>query len=75
MQDTKNITAGLDFKLNESAILYHCIISFINLRQEENELNDNFKLRCDNVYRKMELTGREKILRSYQLVKVDGDQA
>ena len=33
MQETKKIAVGLDVKLNKSDILYHCIISFINLRQ------------------------------------------
>ena len=61
MQETKNITAVMDDKLNKSAILYHCIRSFINLQHGENDPDDNFKLRCDNVYETMELArGGEK---------------
>ena len=57
MQETKNITTGMYVKLNKLASLYHCIRSFINLRQGENERNDTFKLRWDNVYETMELEG------------------
>ena len=57
MQDTKKITKGIDVKINKSASLYHCIRIFINLWQEENELNDSFKLHFDNVYKTMELSG------------------
>ena len=48
---------GVDVKLNNSAILYHCIRIFINLQQGENETNDTFKLRFDNVYETMYLDG------------------
>ena len=75
MQDTKNITAGLDVKLNKSASLYNCIRSFINLWQGENDPSDTFKLRWDNVYETTNLTGGENILSSDQLIKVAGDQA
>ena len=68
------ITAVLDGKLNNPASLYHCIISFINLQQGENETNDTFKLSWDNVYDTMELAMGENILRSNQLVKVAGEQ-
>ena len=57
MQEKKNITTGMYVKLNKLASLYHCIRSFINLRQGENERNDTFKLRWDNVYETMELEG------------------
>ena len=74
MQETKKITTGLDVKLNKPDSLYHCIRIFINLRQGDNEPNDTFKLRWDNVYETMELAGKENILRSDKLVKVAGDQ-
>ena len=60
MKDTKNITAGIDVKLNKPASLYHCTRSFINLRQGGNLPNDTFKLRWDIVYETMELAGGEK---------------
>ena len=60
MQETKKITTGLNVKLNKSASLYQCIRSFINLRQRENDPNDTFKLRWDNVYETMDLAGGEK---------------
>ena len=69
------ITAGLDVNLNNSASLYHCIISFIELRQVENYPNDTFKLCFDNVHETMELSGGENILKSDQIVKLAGDQA
>ena len=74
MKDTKKTTVGISVKLNKSVSLYHCIRRFINLEQRENEPNDNFKLRWDNVYDTMELTGGEEILRSDQIFKVAGDQ-
>ena len=74
MQKTKNITAGLGVKISKSSSLYHCIRIFLNLRQGENDPNDTFKLRWDNVYETMDLAGGGIILRSDQLVKVDGDQ-
>ena len=75
MQDTNNITVGIDIKSNKSSILYHFIIIFINLRQGENDLNDTLKLIFDHVYENMDMDRGEKILRSYQLTKVAGDQA
>ena len=75
MQETKKTTAGLDVKLNKSASLYHCIRSFINLQQGENDPNKTFKLRWDNVYETMDMKVGENILSSNQLVKVTGDQA
>ena len=69
------INEGLDVKTNQSAILYHYIRIFINLQQGENDPNDNFKLRWDNVYETTELAGIENILRSNQIIKVDGYQA
>ena len=75
MQETNNITTRLDGKLNKSSILYYCTRSFINLQQGENDPNDTFKLRWDNVYETMELAGVEKILSSNKLVKVAGYQA
>ena len=63
---------GIDVKTNQSAILYHYIRIFINLQQGENDPNDNFKLRWDNVYETTELAGIENILRSNQIIKVDG---
>ena len=56
-QDTKNITSWLDVKLNKPASLYHCIISFINLQQGENETNDTFKMPWDNVFDTMDMDG------------------
>ena len=73
MKETKDITTVLDVKLNNPASLYHCIRSFINLRQGEYEPNDNFKLRWDNVYETMELDRGKNILRSDQLIKVAED--
>ena len=75
MKESKKITLVLDFKLNKSSSLYHCIRSFINLQQGENYLNKTFKLRWDNVYETMETTGGKNILRSNQLVRVSGYQA
>ena len=57
MKETKNITAGIDVKLNKSASLYLYIIRFIKLQQGENEPNYTFKLHFDNVYDIMELDG------------------
>ena len=51
------ITAVLDGKLNNPASLYHCIISFINLQQGENETNDTFKMPWDNVFDTMDMDG------------------
>ena len=45
------------------------------MRQGENDLNDTFKLRWENVYETMEMSGGENILRSDQLVSVAGDLA
>ena len=45
------------------------------MRQGENDLNDTFKLRWENVYETMEMSGGENILRSNQLVSVAGDLA
>ena len=45
------------------------------MRQGENDLNDTFKLRWENVYETMEMSGGENILRSDQLVSVPGDLA
>ena len=57
IQDTNNINAGLGVKLNKSDSLYHCIRSFINLRQRENDPNDTFKLSFDNIYKTMDMVG------------------
>ena len=54
IQETRKITSGLDVKLNNPAILYNFIRIFINLQQEENEPNDTFRLRWDNVCETME---------------------
>ena len=67
MQETNKITAGLKVKLNKPASLYHCIISFINLQQGENEMNDTFKLRFDNVYETMELARRSTCQNGWKL--------
>ena len=45
MQETKNITSGLEVKLNKSYRLYHAIQGFMNMKQGETDLNDAFKLR------------------------------
>ena len=74
MQETKKITAGLDVRLNKLASLYHCIISFLELIQGGNETTDTFKLRWDNADDIVEMSKGENILRSDQLIKVDGDQ-
>ena len=57
IQDTKKITAGVAVKLNKSDSLYHCIRSFINSQQVENESNDTFKFHWDNVYGTMDMEG------------------
>ena len=64
MQKTKNITSGIEVKLNKSTSLYHCIRIFINLRQGENEPIDTFKLLWENIYETMDLAGGENILRN-----------
>ena len=74
VQETKKITMGLDIKLNNPAVLYHFIISFINLRQVQYELNNNLKLHWDNVYDTMDLSGGYNILRRDQLIKLAWDQ-
>ena len=74
MQKTKNIIAGLDVKLNNSASLYHCIISFIICDREKMSQKNTFKLRFGNVYEIMEMAGGEIFLRSDKLVKLAGDQ-
>ena len=73
MKYTKNITAGLDVKLNKSSILYHCIRSFINVIQGENDPNDTFKVFFRNIYETMDISGRDNILCSKQLTK-NGNQ-
>ena len=59
IQETKKITEVLDVKLNKSASLYHCIVTFIKFWQVENELNNTFKFRWDNVYETMEMARGE----------------
>ena len=75
MHETNKVNTILDVKLNKSSSLYHCIRSFINLRQGENEPNNSFKLSWDYFYETMELSGGENILISNQLVKVAGYQS
>ena len=70
----RNITAGLNVKLNKSDSLYHCIKKIVNLIKGENEPDDTFILHWDNVYETIDMSGRENILRSDQLVKVAGYQ-
>ena len=53
MKEAKNITAGLDVKINDSTILYHCIRGFINMRQVETDINVTFKMRFNNIYENM----------------------
>ena len=74
MQETKNNTTGLDVILHKSSSLYHWIMSFNCLQQGENDPNNIFKLRWENVYVTMDLAGGENILRSNQLVKLAGDK-
>ena len=74
MKETKNFSAGLDVKLNNSASMYHWIRGFINMIQGTTDTNDNFKLRFNNIYESTDLTNMENILRSEQLTN-NGNQA
>ena len=60
MKESKKTTSGIDVKRNESATLYHTIRGFINTNKGEAEPNDYFKLRFDNVYENMEISGGKK---------------
>ena len=62
MQETMKITAGIDVKLNKSTSLCHSIQIFINMRQVKIDPNETFKLRFDNIYETMELTGMENTI-------------
>ena len=74
MQETKNITAGIDIKLNMSASLYPVIQGFINMIQGKTDPNNTFKLHFDNIYETMELAVRENIIHREQLTN-NGSQA
>ena len=67
MQETKNITTGLEVKLNRSASLYYAIRGSINTKQGKAEPNDAFKISFDNVYDTTELSGWDNILCREQL--------
>ena len=67
MKYSKKITAGLDIKINKSAIFYHTIQGFINMKQGEAEPNNSFKLFFGNVYETMELAHGENIIGSKNL--------
>ena len=53
MQEMKDITDGIDVKLNKSASLYHAIQWFINIRQGESDPQNTFKLHFYNIYETM----------------------
>ena len=74
IRETRNINAGIDVKPKKSDILYHTIWGFINMRQVENNPNDTFKLRFDNIFETVELAGGYNILHIKQLTK-NGNQA
>ena len=62
MQETMKITADIDVKLNKSTSLCHSIWIFINMRQVKTDPKETFKLRFDNIYETMELTGMENTI-------------
>ena len=62
MWDIKKIITGIDVKSNNSTSLYHTTQSFVNTKQGKDEPNDALKLRFENMYETMELSGGEKII-------------
>ena len=54
------IIADIGVKLNNYDSLYHAIWGFLNRKQGEDEPNKSFKLRFENFYNTMEITGGYK---------------
>ena len=69
MRETKNITTGIDVKLNKTVSMYHCIIYFINMRQRDTDPNNTFKFRFNNIYETMAIAGGDNILCIKKLIK------
>ena len=60
MRETMKIIADIGVKLNNYDSLYHAIWGFLNRKQGEDEPNKSFKLRFENFYNTMEITGGYK---------------
>jgi len=67
-EDNKKIMAGIDIKANKALTLHEQLMSFFTIRQGFGESDNDYLLRFNSHFCKMEMAGGEHFMCSPQLL-------
>ena len=68
LEKLKKVTAGVDAKANPVSVIHEQILSFLNLRQGQNELEDEYLARFNAKQKSLEMVGGDHIFVSPKIL-------